>query len=162
MVLGAISNTLRYDPERCINCGLCSVVCPHGVFRASEPVAELVDPEACMECGACQRNCPTGAIWVDSGVGCAVALMRSVLFGERPQEECCGVGGPTACCGGGNVQEVEPLPESASCCAGGNAREVAPLPGGSPCCGGEDAWEEAPVAAPPSCGCGGSSGGCCG
>lgn len=142
MVLGAISNTLRYDPERCINCGLCSVVCPHGVFRASEPVAELANPEACMECGACERNCPAGAIWVESGVGCAVALMRAVLFGERPQEECCGVGGPTSCCGGGNVRDAAPVAE-----------------GG---CGDGDVWEDTRAARSPSCGCGESSGGCCG
>ncbi|MGC8874125.1 MAG: mercury methylation ferredoxin HgcB [Chloroflexia bacterium] len=149
MVLGAVSNTLRYDPERCINCGTCSIVCPHGVFRESHPVAELVDPEACMECGACQRNCPTGAIWVESGVGCAVALMRSVLFGEQPQEECCGVGGPTACCGGGNVREPTVRSESASWgCEDG--------PGS-----GLQEDEEA-VSVSDSCGCGPASGCCCG
>jgi ferredoxin len=127
MVLGALSNTLRYDPERCIHCGMCSTVCPHGVFRESDHLVELVDPEACMECGACQRNCPTGAIWVESGVGCAIALMRSVLLGEPPQAECCGAGGPTSCCGGGNVREAPVARENTPC---GCSEES---PGG--CCG---------------------------
>jgi ferredoxin len=51
-----------------------------------------------MECGACQQNCPTGAIEVDSGVGCAYALMRAALVGK--QECACGSGegDDAACC----------------------------------------------------------------
>ena len=32
------SNTLRYDDSRCIDCGMCSVVCPHGVFVPGDGV----------------------------------------------------------------------------------------------------------------------------
>ena len=76
-------NTLRYDPELCINCGMCSTVCPHGVFAANGHVVMLARPEACMECGACQLNCPTGAIAVESGVGCATAMMYAALTGRK-------------------------------------------------------------------------------
>lgn len=86
------TNTLRYDPELCSNCGMCSIVCPHSVFEPDERVARLVHPVACMECGACQLNCPTGAITVDSGVGCAAAMMLSALKGKK--EVSCGPG----CC----------------------------------------------------------------
>jgi ferredoxin len=81
-------NTLQYDPGLCINCGMCSIVCPHGVFAPNGTVAQLVRPEACMECGACQLNCPTGAITVESGVGCAAAMIASALRGRR--EVSCG------------------------------------------------------------------------
>ncbi len=97
-------NTLAYDPGRCTGCGLCAVVCPHGVFSAPEPapveagrmqrlnarrsVARLVRPEACMECGACQLNCVSGAITVDSGVGCAVAMIRAALSRRRGEPSC--------------------------------------------------------------------------
>jgi ferredoxin len=57
---------------------------------ASKALAQLVRPDACMECGACQLNCPTEAVTVDSGVGCAAALIRAALLGEE-----------TASCGGG-------------------------------------------------------------
>ena len=76
-------NTLRYEPEQCINCGMCSVVCPHGVFAPDGDTARLVQPESCMECGACQLNCPTGAIVVDSGVGCATAMILAALTGKK-------------------------------------------------------------------------------
>ncbi len=90
------ANTLKYNAELCVNCGLCSAVCPHGVFARGDEAAEVVRPEACMECGACQRNCPTGAIAVESGVGCAYALMWGALTGKS-EGGCCG--GDDAACG---------------------------------------------------------------
>jgi len=83
------TNTLQYDPDLCIGCGMCITVCPHGVFAPDGRVAQLVNPEACMECGACQQNCPTGAIRVDSGVGCAAVMIRAALFGKK-EATCCG------------------------------------------------------------------------
>ena len=82
-------NTLQYDPDMCIGCGMCSIVCPHGVFATdTDDVAQLVRREACMECGACQLNCPTDTIMVDSGVGCAAAMMFAALTGKK--EASCG------------------------------------------------------------------------
>ena len=81
-------NTLEYNPELCINCDMCSMVCPHAVFAPGDRIVQLVRPEACMECGACQLNCPTGAITVDSGVGCAAAMIYAALTGKK--EPTCG------------------------------------------------------------------------
>lgn len=92
-------NTLVYDPELCIGCELCAIVCPHGVFEMNGRTARLVRPEACMECGACQLNCPAGAITVDSGVGCASAMIRAALRGQ--EEATCGPDAGGACCGSG-------------------------------------------------------------
>ena len=83
MIDAYVSNTLQYRPELCNGCGMCTIVCPHAVFELSDSPAQLVRPEECMECGACQLNCPTGAIEVDSGVGCATALMH--LSQETPK-----------------------------------------------------------------------------
>lgn len=88
MIGKPFSNTLSYDDSRCIDCGMCAVVCPHGVFAAGDGVAVLARPESCMECGACQRNCPTGAIQVESGVGCAAAMILAALRGEKIQPAC--------------------------------------------------------------------------
>jgi NAD-dependent dihydropyrimidine dehydrogenase PreA subunit len=99
-------NTLEYNPALCINCGMCIAVCPHGVFAPNGKAVQLVRQEACMECGACQQNCPTGAIAVDSGVGCAAAMIYAALTGRKeptcgpdPEPgdgECCGTSAP--CC----------------------------------------------------------------
>jgi NAD-dependent dihydropyrimidine dehydrogenase PreA subunit len=91
-----ISNTLRYNPDLCSGCGMCSVVCPHLVFVQNERLAQLIRPKACMECGACQRNCPTNAIIVESGVGCAYAQMLAALKGKK--EACCDIEKDSPCC----------------------------------------------------------------
>jgi len=81
-------NTLKYKPELCINCGMCSTVCPHGVFEPGKDKAKIVRFEACMECGACQLNCSMNAITVESGVGCATAMILSAL--KLRKTESCG------------------------------------------------------------------------
>jgi len=81
-------NTLKYKPELCINCGMCSTVCPHGVFEPGKDTAKIVRFEACMECGACQLNCSMNAITVESGVGCATAMILSAL--KLRKTESCG------------------------------------------------------------------------
>ena len=85
---GNKSNTLEYDPALCNRCGLCTAVCPHGVFEDGSDAVMLVDRDACMECGACELNCEAGAIKVDSDVGCAYAMMKSALL-RRGEAVCC-------------------------------------------------------------------------
>ena len=80
-------NTLVYDLELCIGCEMCWIVCPHNVFARKNGKAEVVNREACIECGACQINCPTAAITVNSGAGCAAAMMKAALTGREPS--CC-------------------------------------------------------------------------
>ncbi|MDD1667813.1 MAG: 4Fe-4S binding protein, partial [Methanomicrobiales archaeon] len=125
-------NTLEYYPELCINCGRCSQVCPHGVFARGETKAVLARPAGCMECGACALNCPTRAIGVESGVGCAWAMIAAALRGR--DMDACTCGGPgDSCCGGGEE-------ESHSCC-GGDEKEESPSCCSDPeetCCGGAE------------------------
>ncbi len=84
----SLPTTLSYRADQCVGCGMCGAVCPHAVFSLNGRVAALVRPESCMECGACQRNCPTGAISVESGVGCAYAMMKQALFGKKEDTGC--------------------------------------------------------------------------
>ncbi len=76
-------NTLRYDRSLCVGCGLCADVCAHGVFEMRAGLAEVVAGDSCMECGACQVNCLSDAIAVESGVGCAGAMIQAALTGRR-------------------------------------------------------------------------------
>lgn len=108
------TNTLKFDAQLCNNCGMCIEVCPHGVFAPNHRTAEMVRPEACMECGACQLNCPTGAITVESGVGCAAAMIRAALTGRK--EVTCGGDAESSCCSGDAVEKSEDA--ESSCCSG--------------------------------------------
>jgi len=82
--------TLAFKPEKCIGCGRCEEVCPHGVFAVTERKARIVDLNACMECGACASNCPADAIEVNAGVGCAAAIVKGWFTGKEPSCDCGG------------------------------------------------------------------------
>lgn len=81
--------TLEMNTQKCTGCGMCLDVCPHRVFMLNGKKAVIVDRDACMECGACSRNCPAGALSVQAGVGCAAAVINSLL-GKNGGECCCG------------------------------------------------------------------------
>ena len=99
--------TLKLDQDKCTGCGMCMNVCPHKVFEIQNlprrglgkagKKAVIIDKDACMECGACEKNCPTKAISVESGVGCAAAVITGMLKGTAPTCDCSGESGH--CCG---------------------------------------------------------------
>jgi NAD-dependent dihydropyrimidine dehydrogenase PreA subunit len=81
--------TLRLDEDNCTGCGMCEIVCPHGVFEMANGKAAIADLDSCMECGACALNCEFGAIEVESGVGCAEAIIIGAVRGTEPTCDCC-------------------------------------------------------------------------
>ena len=85
--------TLELDREKCIGCGMCLIVCPHAVFSMNNSHAVVEDRDACMECGACAKNCPVEALSVQTGVGCAAAVINSVL-GRKDSACCCVIDSP--------------------------------------------------------------------
>jgi NAD-dependent dihydropyrimidine dehydrogenase PreA subunit len=80
--------SLELDTEKCTGCRMCIKVCPHEVFEIIEKRAVILNRDACMECGACMRNCPEEAIKVNAGVGCATAVINSILKGTDPECGC--------------------------------------------------------------------------
>ncbi|MBN2126444.1 MAG: 4Fe-4S binding protein [Deltaproteobacteria bacterium] len=105
--------TLALDEERCVGCGMCLLVCPHEVFAMNGRSARIADRDACMECGACAQNCPVGAVSVTAGVGCAAAVINSML--GRESSSCCCVieprdGNPAPC------SEPGQGPRKTGCC----------------------------------------------
>jgi ferredoxin len=86
--------TLSFLEEKCIGCGMCTLVCPHQVFLMTNGKATVVSRDSCMECGACSMNCPADAIQVRKGVGCAAAVINSAL--GRKDSGCCCVIEPDA------------------------------------------------------------------
>jgi ferredoxin len=87
-------STLTLDVETCIGCGVCEIVCPHGVFVVENGKARITDIDACMECGACAMNCPVDAIAVRTGVGCAAGVIKGALNGAEPGCGC----SDSSCC----------------------------------------------------------------
>jgi NAD-dependent dihydropyrimidine dehydrogenase PreA subunit len=90
--------TLQLLPERCTGCGRCLEVCPHEVFALKSRKAVILDKDRCMECGACTNNCAFGALRVDKGVGCAAAIITSMITGGEPSCDCRGKGETSGCC----------------------------------------------------------------
>ncbi|MDI6727753.1 MAG: mercury methylation ferredoxin HgcB [Thermodesulfovibrionales bacterium] len=82
--------SLELSPEKCTGCGRCVDVCPHGVFVIKDKKASITDKDLCMECGACALNCEFGAISVNSGVGCAAAIINGMITGGPPSCDCGG------------------------------------------------------------------------
>ncbi len=89
--------TLNYTSEKCAGCGRCVEVCPQGVFEMRDKRAAVTDKDLCMECGACARNCEFGAITVNSGVGCAAAIINSIVTGGPPSCGCSGTPSGSCC-----------------------------------------------------------------
>jgi ferredoxin len=79
--------TLTLDQDKCMGCGTCLFVCPHAVLSLTDGKVEIANRDACMECGACARNCPVEALAVQSGVGCATAVINARL--GRKSACCC-------------------------------------------------------------------------
>lgn len=80
--------TLALNVAKCNGCRMCVNVCPHGVFVIEDRKARIVDRDDCIECGACARNCQAEAIYVETGIGCARALIKSAVFGTEPTCDC--------------------------------------------------------------------------
>lgn len=81
--------TLQFFSEKCTGCKRCIEVCPHQVFDMDNKKAFITDINRCMECGACALNCSYGAIKVNSGVGCASAIITGMINNSEPECDCC-------------------------------------------------------------------------
>jgi NAD-dependent dihydropyrimidine dehydrogenase PreA subunit len=97
------------DPNLCINCVQCILVCPTDVFaarRGSVNTVVAVKPERCEECLACFKQCPTDAIFNRSGEvkGDVKSILNLELLAARDWSHLAGedswIGAPTRLRGG--------------------------------------------------------------
>lgn len=56
-----LKRQLRYMEHKCVMCGTCARVCPHGAVTMQEG-RPVFDRDRCVVCGTCGRHCPAGAI----------------------------------------------------------------------------------------------------
>lgn len=56
----------KWDKEKCIKCGMCSLVCPHAVIRPYElengEFKIIISEADCTNCGLCISTCPKQAL----------------------------------------------------------------------------------------------------
>lgn len=67
---------IRIDPSRCIDCGICSTVCPSGALVFGAPSWRLrFEAQRCLVCEQCIPSCPFEAIslGLDQPLAAAVA-----------------------------------------------------------------------------------------
>jgi NAD-dependent dihydropyrimidine dehydrogenase PreA subunit len=81
-------STLILATDKCTGCGRCVEVCPHQVFVFEGKKAMIVNKDSCMECGACAQNCAFDVIKVNSGVGCAYAVIKGWFTGAEASCDC--------------------------------------------------------------------------
>lgn len=67
---------VRYQPDKCVECGTCSQVCPNGVYLRDK---HRVNQEACTACTRCVRECLYGALQMwgeDRSAGEVMEIVR--------------------------------------------------------------------------------------
>ncbi|MEB3169532.1 MAG: NIL domain-containing protein [Synechococcaceae cyanobacterium] len=74
--LDRLPGEIRIDPQRCVDCGLCSSVCPSAALRF-EPTEQRLrfDVSRCLLCEQCIPSCPLEAITLVLGNPAASAAV---------------------------------------------------------------------------------------
>lgn len=61
----SVAQKISRDDESCIECGLCTALCPTGALAVEKSARRvLFDTDKCTACGMCTRVCPVGAMKV--------------------------------------------------------------------------------------------------
>ena len=72
--LNRASGEIAIDPQRCVDCGICTSVCPSGALSCTAPQWRLTfNAQRCLVCEQCIPSCPFEAIALvlDQAVGAA-------------------------------------------------------------------------------------------
>ncbi|MBD3306970.1 glycyl-radical enzyme activating protein, partial [candidate division KSB3 bacterium] len=52
-----VQQEIQYVPQKCVRCGQCLEVCPHGAHSISATGEKRFDRTKCQVCGACVQHC---------------------------------------------------------------------------------------------------------
>lgn len=70
---------LQFDPAKCLGCGRCLAVCPHGAHGVAPDGAHTLDRTKCVQCFLCAGQCPGGALTAAGQELTAEEVVRQVL-----------------------------------------------------------------------------------
>jgi heterodisulfide reductase subunit A len=76
----------RVNPDRCVRCGLCVAICPHGAITLTADGA-VSDPAFCQACGLCAAACPTHAAGLNNFTDTQILSQVDVAFEHLPAGE---------------------------------------------------------------------------
>ncbi|MFZ9831708.1 MAG: 4Fe-4S dicluster domain-containing protein, partial [Vulcanococcus sp.] len=61
--LNRAAGQIQIDPQLCVDCGICSSLCPSGALTFAEPDCRLeFNAQRCLVCEQCIPSCPFEAI----------------------------------------------------------------------------------------------------
>lgn len=86
-ISGAISRTtegvVRSDPDRCIGCWTCVMVCPYGVIGRLDETRKAYKCDRCpsLEVPACVNACPTKALFYRSVEAHSAVVRKTATLG---------------------------------------------------------------------------------
>jgi dissimilatory sulfite reductase (desulfoviridin) alpha/beta subunit len=73
---------LSCDPNECIGCGECEVVCEESAILLDDGFLVSIDEDLCVECGACARVCPNSTIDISANT---YKILVGGKLGRHPQ-----------------------------------------------------------------------------
>ena len=76
----------RVNPDRCVRCGLCVAICPHGAITMTADGA-VSDPAFCQACGLCAATCASHAVELDNFTDKQILTQVDVAFENIPPGE---------------------------------------------------------------------------
>ena len=61
-----VAQRIRRDESECVECGVCTAICPTAALHMDDDRRLVFDKERCTVCTLCTRVCPVQALQVDS------------------------------------------------------------------------------------------------
>lgn len=56
------------DTDKCVECGMCTAICPTSALRMNTERRLMFDKENCIVCAMCTKICPLQALSVTGGI----------------------------------------------------------------------------------------------